>query len=188
MYGSGARLGRGATHCSGASRSGLAKDPPAEVAVFPACGMRRGLSPRRLAMMPLCPERAFAWRHPASARSCLPGRGVPSPPGCWRCEGREAPHQGRQTPPALLLPGPSCPDLCATHPLFPQLLTKRTKFIREIIKEVAGQAPYERRVMELLKVGKDKRALKLCKRKLGTHIRAKRKREEMANLLRKAKK
>lgn len=42
--------------------------------------------------------------------------------------------------------------------------------------------------MELLKVGKDKRALKLCKRKLGTHIRAKRKREEMSNLLRKAKK
>ena len=33
--------------------------------------------------------------------------------------------------------------------------------------------------MELLKVNKDKRALKFCKKRLGTHRRAKRKREEM---------
>ena len=62
--------------------------------------------------------------------------------------------------------------------------SSRVKFVRSIIQEVAGQAPYEKRVMELLKVGKDKRALKVCKRKLGTHIRGKRKREEMATLLR----
>ncbi|KAK9866285.1 hypothetical protein WJX84_003674 [Apatococcus fuscideae] len=67
-------------------------------------------------------------------------------------------------------------------------LSKRVKFIREVVRDVAGLAPYERRVTELLKVGKDKRALKLCKRKLGTHLRAKRKREEMGELLRKAKK
>ena len=47
-----------------------------------------------------------------------------------------------------------------------QRLTKRTKFVRDIIREVAGLAPYERRCQELLKVGKDKRALKLCKRKV----------------------
>lgn len=40
------------------------------------------------------------------------------------------------------------------------------KFVREIVREVAGQAPYEKRVLELLKVGKDKRALKVCKRKV----------------------
>ena len=75
-------------------------------------------------------------------------------------------------------------------PPFPllQRAGKRIKFVRSIVSEVAGQAPYEKRCMELLKVGKDKRALKLCKRKLGTHLRAKRKREDMANLLRKAKK
>ncbi|KAG2287000.1 hypothetical protein Bca52824_046604 [Brassica carinata] len=44
---------------------------------------------------------------------------------------------------------------------------------------------YEKRITELLKVGKDKRALKVAKRKLGTHKRAKRKREEMSSVLRK---
>merc|ERR1711991_1307818 len=34
---------------------------------------------------------------------------------------------------------------------------KRPKFVRSIVREVAGFAPYERRVMELLKVSKDKR-------------------------------
>ncbi|CAE6035236.1 unnamed protein product [Arabidopsis arenosa] len=63
--------------------------------------------------------------------------------------------------------------------------SKRTIFIRNVIKEVAGLAPYEKRITELLKVGKDKRALKVAKRKLGTHKRAKRKREEMSGVLRK---
>jgi hypothetical protein len=47
-----------------------------------------------------------------------------------------------------------------------QRLSKRVKFVRDIVKEVAGLAPYEKRVTELLKVGRDKRALKLCKRKV----------------------
>lgn len=54
-----------------------------------------------------------------------------------------------------------------------------------MVREVAGFAPYEKRITELLKVGKDKRALKVAKRKLGTHKRAKRKREEMSSVLRK---
>ena len=59
--------------------------------------------------------------------------------------------------------------------------------MRDLIKEVYGLAPYEKRVCELLRVGKDKRALKLTKRKLGTHKRAKKKREEMSTILRKQK-
>mmetsp|Transcript_2440 Transcript_2440/g.6372 ORF Transcript_2440/g.6372 Transcript_2440/m.6372 type:complete len:149 (-) Transcript_2440:2070-2516(-) len=64
-------------------------------------------------------------------------------------------------------------------------LGKRVKVIRDLIRDVVGSAPYEKRLMELLKVGRDKRALKLAKRKLGTHLRGKKKREEMGNLLRK---
>jgi len=66
-----------------------------------------------------------------------------------------------------------------------QKTSKRVHFVRSLIREVAGFAPYEKRITELLKVGKDKRALKVAKRKLGTHKRAKRKREEMSNVLRK---
>ena len=47
-----------------------------------------------------------------------------------------------------------------------QRCSKRVRFVREIVREVAGLAPYEKRVSELLKVGKDKRALKLCKKKV----------------------
>ncbi|GJV55750.1 60S ribosomal protein L36-2-like protein [Tanacetum coccineum] len=63
--------------------------------------------------------------------------------------------------------------------------SKRVHFVRNLISEVAGLAPYEKRITELLRVGKDKRALKLAKRKLGTHKRAKKKREDMAEVLRK---
>ncbi|OXA59609.1 60S ribosomal protein L36 [Folsomia candida] len=61
--------------------------------------------------------------------------------------------------------------------------TKHNKFVRDIIREVVGHSPYEKRAMELLKVSKDKRALKFLKKRLGTHIRAKRKREELSNTL-----
>ncbi|KAK4038731.1 60S ribosomal protein L36 [Parachaetomium inaequale] len=57
--------------------------------------------------------------------------------------------------------------------------SKRTQFVRSIVKEVAGLAPYERRVIELLRNGKDKRARKFSKRKLGTFNRAKAKVEEL---------
>ncbi|KAK8576606.1 hypothetical protein V6N13_032525 [Hibiscus sabdariffa] len=63
--------------------------------------------------------------------------------------------------------------------------SKRVLFVRNLIREVAGFAPYEKRITELLKVGKDKRTLKVAKRKLGTHKRAKKKREEMSSVLRK---
>ncbi|KAI0242418.1 ribosomal protein L36 [Massospora cicadina] len=60
---------------------------------------------------------------------------------------------------------------------------KRTKFVRELTREVAGFAPYERRIMELLKNSKDKRARKLAKKRLGTLLRAKKKVEELSNII-----
>ncbi|KAK2753600.1 60S ribosomal protein L36 [Arachnomyces sp. PD_36] len=62
-------------------------------------------------------------------------------------------------------------------------LSRRTAFVRDIVKEVAGLAPYERRVVELLRNAKDKRARKLAKKRLGTFGRAKRKVEEMQNVI-----
>ncbi|MCJ1243920.1 60S ribosomal protein L36 [Trapelia coarctata] len=62
-------------------------------------------------------------------------------------------------------------------------LSKRTAFVREIVKEVAGLAPYERRVIELLRNSKDKRARKLAKKRLGTFGRAKRKVDELQGVI-----
>ena len=48
---------------------------------------------------------------------------------------------------------------------------KRVAFVREIIQETMGFAPFEKRAMEVLKVGKEKRAQRYCKKRLGTHQR-----------------
>ncbi|ODA81997.1 hypothetical protein RJ55_00502 [Drechmeria coniospora] len=62
-------------------------------------------------------------------------------------------------------------------------LSKRTAFVREVVKEVAGLAPYERRVIELLRNSKDKRARKLAKKRLGTFGRAKKKVDELQRVI-----
>lgn len=56
-----------------------------------------------------------------------------------------------------------------------------------MINEVSGVSTYEKRIIELLKAGsmKDtKKALKVAKKALGTHRRAKVKRENLMNLIR----
>uniref|UniRef100_A0A8C6FPP0 Large ribosomal subunit protein eL36 n=1 Tax=Moschus moschiferus TaxID=68415 RepID=A0A8C6FPP0_MOSMO len=53
-------------------------------------------------------------------------------------------------------------------------LTKHTKFMWDMIREVCSFTPYEQRAMELLKVSKDKRALKFIKKRMGTYIRGER--------------
>jgi len=61
-------------------------------------------------------------------------------------------------------------------------LSKRVALIRETVREVMGFAPYERRMIELIKIGSAstfKRSLKLAKKRLGTHRRGKKKRDEM---------
>jgi len=62
-------------------------------------------------------------------------------------------------------------------------LSKRTSFVREVVKEVMGLAPYERRVIELLRNSKDKRARKLAKKRLSTFGRAKRKVDELTRVI-----
>merc|ERR1740115_166676 len=62
----------------------------------------------------------------------------------------------------------------------------RAALRKDIIREVAGFSPYERRMLELLKIGSAatfKRSLKLAKHRLGTHKRGLRKRAEMSEAL-----
>lgn len=47
-----------------------------------------------------------------------------------------------------------------------QFQSKRVKFVRDLVREVCGQAPYEKRLIELLKVQRDKRALKFAKKRV----------------------
>jgi hypothetical protein len=57
--------------------------------------------------------------------------------------------------------------------------TKAHSNVKQIVREVCGFAPYEKRVIELLRTELDKRALRFAKKRLGSHQRAKRKREEV---------
>lgn len=62
------------------------------------------------------------------------------------------------------------------------LSSSRHAMVREVMKEVAGFAPYERRIIELIKIGTAatlKRSLKFAKARLGTHRRGKAKREQL---------
>lgn len=62
---------------------------------------------------------------------------------------------------------------------------KRTALVKQVIGEVAGLAPYEKKLMELMQMGgkDEKKALKLAKRKLGTHRRGMKKREYIQSLV-----
>ena len=82
---------------------------------------------------------------------------------------------------ALTSPAPGLP--ASALPL--QALNKRVKLVREIVREVAGMAPYEKRILDVLKVGgagAEKKAYKLGKARLGTHKRSIKKREEIKQL------
>ena len=51
------------------------------------------------------------------------------------------------------------------HPETPQgKLTKHNKFVRDLIREVAGFAPYERRAQELLRIGKVQHSFSVTKK------------------------
>ncbi len=61
---------------------------------------------------------------------------------------------------------------------------KKLRAVKALISEVVGFSPLEKRVQELLRFGKEKRALKLCKKKLGNATAAKKKRSKMEDALR----
>ena len=61
--------------------------------------------------------------------------------------------------------------------------SKRTTFVRSLVREIAGLAPYERRLMDVMRNVGEKRARKVAKKRLGSFIRAKAKVEEMNNII-----
>jgi large subunit ribosomal protein L36e len=66
-------------------------------------------------------------------------------------------------------------------------LGQRTAFVREVIREICGFSPYEKRMLELLRTNDPKHAKKayrFAKVRLGTHTRALRKREELMGIVR----
>merc|ERR1712000_141150 len=70
-------------------------------------------------------------------------------------------------------------------------LSQRTALIREVVRSVVGYAPYERRIMDILRGGGNnptKRAWRYAKKRLGSHKRAKAKVAEMTAAIASAKK
>ena len=64
--------------------------------------------------------------------------------------------------------------------------SKRALAVRELIREIAGLSPLEKRMTELIRTGvqqKEKRAVKLARAKLGTQRRAEFKRTEIVKLI-----
>ena len=64
--------------------------------------------------------------------------------------------------------------------------SKRNLAVREVIREVAGFSPVEKRMLEMIRTGiasKEKKAVKHCRAKFGTHRRALMKRNELVRII-----
>ena len=64
--------------------------------------------------------------------------------------------------------------------------TKRVLAVRSVVQEIAGLNPYERKVIEMLRTGdatKEKKAVKMARKKLGQQKRARRKIDQLAAIL-----
>ncbi|KNH09232.1 60S Ribosomal protein L36 [Perkinsela sp. CCAP 1560/4] len=68
------------------------------------------------------------------------------------------------------------------------VIMKAKHAIKAVIHDVVGFLPFERRAQEFLKIGREKKALKYCKKRIGSHHYGKKKRDQLAESLRQKKK
>ena len=65
-------------------------------------------------------------------------------------------------------------------------LHKRVQAIRDVMVEVTGLSPFQRKMMEMLKTGdsgKEKKAVRLARKRTGSHKRAQLVRDKIANII-----
>jgi hypothetical protein len=75
---------------------------------------------------------------------------------------------------------------CSYLKLLIIIARKRVSVIRRVISELVGRSPYEKKIMEVLKLrqaNSNKKAYKLAKKRLGSHKRAIKKREELVEVI-----
>lgn len=65
-------------------------------------------------------------------------------------------------------------------------INKRVAAVREVIAEVSGLAPYERKMAELIRTGdagKEKKSVKMARARLGSQKRAQNKRDQIQSII-----
>ena len=65
-------------------------------------------------------------------------------------------------------------------------LHKRVKAIREIMTEVTGLSPFQRKMMEMLKTGdakQEKKAVRIARKRTGSHKRAQLVRDKLSKII-----
>ena len=64
-------------------------------------------------------------------------------------------------------------------------ISKRVQVVRDVIREVAGFSPLEKKMLEYIRTGdahKEKKAVRHCRHKLGTHLRANNKFQQLTDI------
>ena len=62
-------------------------------------------------------------------------------------------------------------------------ISNRAKAVREVMREVCGFSPLEKKMLEMIRTGiaaKEKKAVKIARQKLGTHQRAQKRRDALS--------
>ena len=65
-------------------------------------------------------------------------------------------------------------------------LANRSKAIREVMRDVCGFSPLDKKMLEMIRTGiasKEKKAVKIARQKIGTHLRAQQRRDNLLSFI-----